>query len=350
VRNASCFALRQAVSYRKPVSDLAAASPPEVSVVIPVYDGAATIGPLVDDLIGRLRDHRLEVVLVNDASRDASEEACLALVARYPDVVVYAALARNFGEHNAVITGLRLATGQLVVTMDDDLQNPPSEVPRLLEEARRGCDVVYAQFETKRHHWFRNLGSRFNDAVANRLLGKPAELYLSTFRCMSRFLVDEILQYRGPYPYIDGLILRATSRIGAVTVRHDLRPVGKSGYDLRKLVAVWLNMSTSFSVLPLRVVVAIGVLLALAGACFGVEVVIEKIFWPQITVGWASLMTALIVFSGIQLIVLGTIGEYVGRLLLTVNRTPQGVIRRVVRGKDLVIMRAAAPRERASGA
>ena len=313
----------------------AGAAPPDVSIVIPVYDGAATIGPLVDDLVARLSDHRLEIVLVNDASRDASEAECLGLVARYPQVVVYAALARNFGEHNAAITGLRLATGDLVVTMDDDLQNPPSEVPRLLAEARRGCDVVYAQFESKRHHWFRNFGSRFNDVVANWLLGKPPGLYLSTFRCLSRFVVDEILQYDGPYPYIDGLILRSTSRIGAVVVRHDARPTGESGYNLRKLVDVWLNMSTSFSILPLRVVVAVGVLMAIAGGAFGIEVIVEKIVWPQHAVGWASLMTALIVFSGIQLIVIGTIGEYVGRLLMTVNRTPQGVIRRVVRGSDL---------------
>jgi len=151
----------------------------------------------------------------------------------------------------------------------------------------------------------------------------------------TRFVVDEILQYDGPYPYIDGLILRSTSRIGAVVVRHDARPTGESGYNLRKLVDVWLNMSTSFSILPLRVVVAVGVLMAIAGGAFGIEVIVEKIVWPQHAVGWASLMTALIVFSGIQLIVIGTIGEYVGRLLMTVNRTPQGVIRRVVRGSDL---------------
>ena len=194
---------------------------------------------------------------------------------------------------------------------------------------------MYAQFEVKQHHWFRNLGSRFNDAVANWLLDKPPGLYLSTFRCLSRFLVDEILRYAGPYPYVDGLILRSTSRIGTVLVRHERRSVGESGYTLRKLLNVWLNMSTSFSILPLRVVVAIGLGMALAGTALGVEVIVEKLFWPAIAVGWASLMTALVVFSGIQLIVIGTIGEYVGRLLMTVNRAPQSVIRRVVRGPDL---------------
>jgi glycosyltransferase involved in cell wall biosynthesis len=307
-----------------------------ISIVIPVYGGEATIGTLVDQLLATLGGVPLEIVLVNDGSPDDSERVCLELVAAYPDTVVYAALARNFGEHNAVMAGLRIATGDFVVTMDDDLQNPPSEVPRLIEAAQRGPDVVYAQFATKRHHWFRNLGSRLNDRIATFLLGKPPNLYLSTFRCLSRVVVDEVVRYDGPYPYVDGLILRATSRIGTVVVRHDPRTVGQSGYSLAKLLAVWLNMSTSFSILPLRVVVAIGLVMAVAGAVVGIEVIAEKLLRPDVTVGWASLMTALVVFSGIQLIVIGTIGEYVGRLLLTVNRTPQSVLRGVVRGRDLV--------------
>ena len=308
---------------------------PTLSVVIPVYGGAPTLATLVDGLIEALAGVPLEIVLVNDASPDDSEQVCLDLVASHPETVVYAALARNVGEHNAVMAGLRIAGGELVVTMDDDLQNPPSEVPRLLREARLGCDAVYAQFAKKQHHWLRNLGSRFNDRVATVLLGKPPNLYLSTFRCLSRFLVDEIVRYDGPYPYVDGLILRSTSRIGTVVVHHERRSAGESGYTLSKLLNVWLNMSTSFSILPLRVVVAIGLMMALAGAAFGVAVIAEKILRPDIALGWASLMTAVIVFSGIQLIVIGTIGEYVGRLLLTVNRTPQSVIRKVIRGKDV---------------
>jgi len=208
-------------------------------------------------------------------------------------------------------------------------------VERLVEEAERGRDAVYAQFETKRHHWARNLGSRFNDAVATRLLKKPPGLYLSTFRCLTRLVVDEVVRYEGPYPYVDGLVLRATSRIGTTRVRHDSRPHGRSGYTLAKLFELWLTMSTSFSILPLRVVIASGLAMSLLGVAFGVEVVVEKLYWPNHAVGWASLMTALILFSGIQLVVVGTVGEYLGRLLMTVNRAPQSVIRRVVRGADL---------------
>jgi undecaprenyl-phosphate 4-deoxy-4-formamido-L-arabinose transferase len=149
---------------------------------------------------------------------------------------------------------------------------------------------------------------------------------------LSRFLVDEVIRYDGPYPYVDGLILRATSRIGTVVVRHDPRTSGKSAYTLRKLLDVWLNMSTSFSILPLRVVVAVGLATALLGACFGIEVVVEKVLHPALAIGWASLMTTVVVLCGVQLVVIGTIGEYVGRLLLTVNRTPQSAVRKVVRG------------------
>jgi glycosyltransferase involved in cell wall biosynthesis len=325
---------------------LSEAETPTISIVVPVYGGETTVGPLVQELVEILGAESLEIVLVNDASPDDSERVCLELVAKYPNRVVYVALSRNFGEHNAVMAGLRLARGDFVVTMDDDLQNPPSEVPRLLQEARRGYDVVYAQLVSKQHHWFRNFGSRFNDKVATRLLGKPPSLYLSTFRCLSRFLVDEVVRYDGPYPYVDGLILRSTSRIGTVFVRHEPRASGESGYTLRKLLTVWLNMSTSFSILPLRVVVAAGLATAFVGACFGIEVIVEKVLHPNVAIGWASLMTMMVVLGGIQLIVIGTIGEYVGRLLLTVNRTPQSAVRTIVRGKDVPV-RAQIASERA---
>ena len=316
---------------------------PDLSIVIPVYRGARTVGRLVDRLIELLAARRsLEIVLVNDASPDDSEDVCLDRVAAHPEIVVYVDLSRNFGEHNAVMAGLRIARGAFVVTMDDDLQNPPEEVERLVEEAERGPDAVYAQFETKQHPWARNLGSRFNDAVATRLLKKPPGLYLSTFRCLRRMVVDEVIRYDGPYPYVDGLVLRSTSHLGTVRVRHDPRSHGRSGYTFAKLLALWLAMSTSFSILPLRAVIASGLAMSLIGLCFAVEVFCEKLYWPAHAVGWASLMTALILFSGIQLVVVGTVGEYLGRLLMTVNRTPQSVVRRVVRGRDAVA--AAAPR------
>src|SRR3954447_152617 len=192
-----------------------------LSIVIPVYNGAATIEPLVGRLIDVLGTDGLRIVLVNDGSTDGSDEACRALRDSFPEVIVYLKLAKNFGEHNAVMAGLHHAHGDYVVIMDDDFQNPPEEVPRLIDHACvHDYDVVYTYYPRKRHHWFRNLGSRFNDLCANLLLDKPRDLYLSSFKCLNRFSVREIIKYSGPYPYIDGLILRTTRSIGTIEVRH----------------------------------------------------------------------------------------------------------------------------------
>lgn len=300
----------------------------ELSVVIPVYNGAETIAAVVEDLIQILDDVLLEVILVNDGSPDDSDRVCEELVRRFKPRVKYVELARNFSEHNAVMAGLRHAAGKYVVTMDDDNQNPPSEVRKLLDESRKGYDVVYSFYEAKHHGWLRNLGSRFNDHVATIMLRKPKDLYLSSFRIMSRFVVDEITTYANPYPYIDGLILQVTGRIGRVQVEHRERPAGRSGYTLRKLVALWTNMFINFSILPLRVAGYIGLLMAVCGLIMGVKVVIEKFLNPNLPIGYASLIVSVLVIGGIQCLLLGTLGEYLGRLFLSVNRKPQYVVRR----------------------
>jgi glycosyltransferase involved in cell wall biosynthesis len=322
----------------------------KVSVVIPVYRGAPTVAVLVDELFTELSSaYQLEVVLVNDGSPDDSEPVCLELVRKYPDTVVYVALAKNFGEHSAVMAGLRISTGDFVITMDDDRQNPASEVIKLIEKGQQGLDVVYAQYERKYHSWVRNAGSRFNDRVANFLIGKPPGLYLCSFRCLSRFAVDEIARYTGPYPYVDGLLLRTTASIGTALVVHRSRAVGQSGYTLGKLVMLWLNMVTNFSIIPLRIAVFLGFGMAALGVLMAVAAVVEKLLRPDLEIGWTSLMVALIVFSGIQLILMGTIGEYVGRILMTANGSPQSVIRKIIRGDPASRRAASGPQIRLAG-
>ncbi len=298
------------------------------SVVIPVYNSRDSLPRVVRGIFGVFASRReaLEVVLVNDGSRDDSWGAIRELAAG-DERIVALNLMRNFGEHNAVMCGLNHVSGDVVVIMDDDGQNPPEMIPRLLDEWQKGFDVVYGHYERKRHHWFRNLGSRFNDRVATVLLGKPRDLYLCSFKALSRALVDEIVRYTGPYPYVDGLVFRSTRNIGTVLVEHSARSEGRSGYTLRKLLRLWLNMSTNFSLLPLRLSVFIGLLASLAGFVLGVAFVIEKLRHPEIPVGWASLVVAVVTFSGIQLLVLGVIGEYLGRLFLTHNNTPQYILR-----------------------
>jgi undecaprenyl-phosphate 4-deoxy-4-formamido-L-arabinose transferase len=301
-----------------------------VSVVVPVFNGSASVGTLVERLHEALAGpYALELVLVNDGSADDSAAVCRALAERHA-WVRFVDLARNFGEHNAVMAGLHFATGDCVVVVDDDFQNPPSEVGKLVETLREGYDVVFSEYETKHHSALRNLGSRINNAAATVLLKKDPGLYLSSFKAMNRFLVDEITRYDGPYPYIDGLILRVTDRIGTQRVEHRPREEGRSGYTLAKLLRLWLNMFTNFSILPLRVASGVGLVFAVTGLVLALVFVVERLNDPSLPAGWASLAVIVLVVAGVQLFALGMIGEYLGRLFLKDNGSPMFVARETV--------------------
>ena len=303
-----------------------------LSIVIPVYRGAATIGRLVDALSALHPAGGLEIVLVNDGSPDNSAEICQDLVRHATIPLTYIEHARNFGEHNAVMTGLRHASGAYVITMDDDLQNPPEEVVHLYDHARLGnWDVVYTRYGIKQHAGWRNLGSRFANAVADRLLDKPKGLYLSSFRCMSAFVVQSVTRYQGPYPYVDGLIMQVTQRIDSIEVRHLPRIEGRSNYNLVRLVRLWLNLATSFSLAPLRLAVYAGVFMALLGAAGAVATIVEALFLHDTPSGWASTMTVILLVAGMQSMILGVLGEYVGRTFLSANGKPQGTVRVIER-------------------
>ncbi len=243
-------------------------------------------------------------------------------------------LARNFGEHNAVLAGLREARGDHVITMDDDLQNPPGEVLRLLEHAQKtGKDVIYTRYATKRHSAWRNLGSRFTNRVADFVLDKPKGLYLSSFRCMSAFAVAQVTRYDGPFPYIDGLILQATQSVGTLEVEHLARAAGRSNYTLARLIRLWLNMFVNFSVMPLRLATVTGFAMSGLGLFGVVWTVGEAMILRDTPPGWASLTVATLLLLGVQLVMLGIIGEYIGRLYLTANRKPQSIVRDVTKSE-----------------
>ena len=310
--------------------------PPKVSIVIPVFNGAKTIGRMVEQLMTELGNaYLLEIVLVNDASLDDSEAVCAALFARFPEAVRFYSLARNVGEHNAVMAGLQHATGEYLVIMDDDFQNPVSEVGKLVETIRaKDVDVVYSWYERKRHSLFRNFGSWFNDKAANWMLQKPRDLYLSSFKVMNRFLVNEITKSTSPFSYIDGLILQNTAKIGRVQVKHAARQEERSGYTLRKLTRLWLSMLTNFSILPLRVSMILGFVFSGLAVILGVIVVIEKMANPGLPVGYTSIFVVVSLLAGVQLILLGVVGEYVGRIFLLLNRKPQFTIRKAWEPND----------------
>lgn len=305
--------------------------PVALSVVVPVYNGAASVGELVDALSQLRIDGGLEIVLVNDGSRDNSREVCRELVANARVPLTLLDLSRNFGEHNAVMAGLRQARGRFIITMDDDLQNPPEEVAKLFEHARNGdYDVVYTHYARKEHAAWRNLGSALTNRCADWLIDKPKGLYLSSFRCISSFARDQIVTYAGPYPYVDGLLMQTTQNIGRLEVLHLPRAVGRTNYTLRRLIRLFLSMFLNFSVMPLRLAALSGFAMSALGLAGFVFVLFEAIF-GETPSGWASLMSAFLLLAGVQLIILGLMGEYLGRLYLTVNRKPQAIVRDVWR-------------------
>lgn len=307
---------------------------PALSFVIPLYHSADTIGAVVRQIESLAIEGGHEIVLVHDGSGEPTSEVCRQLVrdARVPITLVEH--ARNYGEHNAVLTGWRHARGAHIVNLDDDGQHPPEEAVRLWQHARStGLDVVFGHYEEKQHSAWRNFGSWFTNRMTDWALDKPAGFYLSSFRCVSAFVAREVIAYAGPYPYIDGLLLQVTQRIGSITVRHEPRQAGESTYTFRRLVRLWLSAWINFSVLPLRAATVIGLLLSLVG--FGALLWLVWLWYNNLgpeTRGFGWLMAALLIFSGAQLVMLGLIGEYIGRMFLSINQRPQAVVREVHHG------------------
>jgi len=296
-----------------------------------MYNAAATIAALVHDIEQQDIEGGHEIVLVNDGGLDDTMDVCRELVrtARVPITLVEH--ARNFGEHNAVLTGWRHARGTHIVNLDDDGQNPPREAARLWRHAvASGADVVYGHYEIKQHSAWRNAGSWLTNRMTDWALDKPPGLYLSSFRCVSGFVAHQLTDYNGPYPYIDGLLLQITQRITSIVVEHAPRRAGTSGYTLRRLLRLWLSAWLNFSLLPLRLATFAGLLTAFAGL-----IAFFVVLWlwfvnrgPSYGFGW--LMAAFLIFSGTQLVMLGLIGEYLGRMFIAVNQRPQSVVRAVI--------------------
>jgi glycosyltransferase involved in cell wall biosynthesis len=305
---------------------------PALSFVIPLYFSESTIRALVKDIEALVVDGGHEIVLVNDGSRDATADVCAELVREARVPILYVEHARNFGEHNAVLTGWRHAHGAHIVNLDDDGQNPPAEAVRLWEKAKaENLDVVYGHYVEKKHAPWRNAGSWLTNRMTDWALDKPKGFYLSSFRCVNAFAARQTATNSGPFPYIDGLLLQVTQRIGSLEVRHADRAAGRSGYTLRRLMRLWASSFINFSVTPLRLATVLGLFMGVAGLASigGVLVLWATGHGPVF--GWGSLMAALLSFSGVQLILLGVIGEYLGRMFLTINQRPQAVVREVVR-------------------
>lgn len=304
-----------------------------LSFVVPLYHSAETIAGLVREIEGLAIEGGHEIVLVHDGSGEATSAVCRELVQTAKIPIMLIEHARNFGEHNAVLTGWRHARGAYIVNLDDDGQNPPTEAVRMWQHAKeKKLDVVFGHYAEKQHSAWRNLGSWFTNRVTDWALDKPPGFYLSSFRCVSAFAAAQVVNYAGPYPYLDGLLLQVTQRIGSIEVRHEARQAGTSTYTFRRLVRLWLSAWVNFSVLPLRIATVLGLVVAALGVLGlgGVAWLWYKGIGPEY--GWGWTISAVVIFSGVQLVMLGLIGEYVGRMFIAINQRPQAVVREVLRG------------------
>jgi polyisoprenyl-phosphate glycosyltransferase len=303
----------------------------EFSVVVPVYNSADTLRALISQTV-RVLDGlctSYEIVLVDDGSADRSWELLRELQAEYPGRLVIIQLMRNFGQHNALMCGLRHVKGRLIVTMDDDLQTPPEEIPKLVQRINEGpFDLVYAQYDSKQHELWRNLGSGLVNLFYRFVF--RSHVKVTSFRIMRRELSDKILSYDLNFTYLDGLLAWNTQRIDGVAVEHHPRASGRSGYSLAKLVILAMNLFTNFSLFPLQVVSVLGIVFALFGFTLGTYYIFRAIFQLIEVPGYASIIVSIFILGGAQLLALGVLGEYLGRLHLNVNRKPQYGIRHVI--------------------
>ncbi|MCR5595481.1 MAG: glycosyltransferase family 2 protein [Lachnospiraceae bacterium] len=309
----------------------------KISYVIPCYRSEKTIKGVVNEIIetvSGLPDSTCEIILVNDSSPDNTLSVIEELAAAH-DEVTGIDMTKNFGQHAALMAGFHFVTGDYVVCLDDDGQTPPCESVKLIDKLKEGYDAVYARYDHKAHSAFRNFGSRVNSYMAETMLNKPKELYISSYFAAKRIIIDEILRYQNPYPYIQGLVLRSTNKICNVDVEHRARQEGRSGYSFGKLMALWINGFTSFSVKPLRIAMYCGLFTAFVGFLFLIYVLIVKLSNnPNTPLGWSSTMAVILLIGGMNLIVLGMIGEYIGRMYISMNNSPQYVIRKVISGKE----------------
>lgn len=300
-----------------------------VSFVIPCYKSANTICSVVDEIKDTMKNmdkYSYEIILVNDFPMDGTWDVIKQIVSENENVSGIN-FARNFGQHGALMAGLRETKGEYVICLDDDGQTPACEVGKLLDALDAGYDAVYARYAHKKHSLFRNFGTFMNEKMAEHLLGKPRDLFVSSYFGVKRFIVDDMVNYHNAYPYVIGLVLRATTNITNVDINHRNREIGESGYTFSKLLNLWINGFTAFSVKPLRIATGMGAICAALGFIYGIYTVIKKFVIPDVPAGYSALMSAVVFIGGMMMLMLGMVGEYIGRMYISMNDSPQYVIK-----------------------
>lgn len=299
-----------------------------VSIVIPCYHSEHTIGKVVDLAIAefaKLEDYECEFVLVNDYSRDDTWGAIQELSARYPNVKGIH-LARNFGQHNAIMAGLQYTEGELIIGMDDDMQNHPSQIPLFLKKIQEGYDIVFGVFKERKFSAVKNITGAVSRFMLWKLLDRPKDIQMSSFWCCRKYVRDEVVRYDGYNIFLQILFFRTTHNIANIEVEHFEREEGRSNYTFRKGLKLFLSC-LNFTVLPLRAATFLGTVFSVGGFLGAILVILRKLLNPSIAIGWSSLMCAMLMMFGFCFLMLGIIGEYIGKMILNINKTPQYVIR-----------------------
>ncbi len=300
----------------------------ELSFIIPCYRSESTIGNVINeirDTVKKLSVDDYEIIAVDDCSPDGVYEVLKDISQKDPHVRAIR-FSKNFGQHAGMIAGVQHSKGNICVFLDDDGQCPVDHLDELIKPLYNGYDVAIVEYGKKKQSFFKNIGSTFNEIAANILIDKPRDIQMGNFMAFRRFVADEIARYRGPYPYISGLLFRSSARVINVPLKERERMAGGTTYTFKKLVALWVNSFTAFSIKPLRMAVIAGIIAAVIGLILAVVTVIRKIVTPVMTVGWSSTISVILVLGGLILFVLGIIGEYVGRIYMSINETPQYVI------------------------
>lgn len=304
----------------------------KLSFVIPCYRSENTI----ENILGRVvetvkKDGRYdyEIVCVNDCSPDNVMDK-LREKSIQNDKIKVISLSRNFGQHSALMAGFNYVSGDIIVCLDDDGQNPPEEMFKLIDKLEEGYDLVSAKYVNEKRNIIRKLGTKLSFAMSSYFINKPSNIDLNSYYVFRRYIVDEIIKYKNAYPFVHGLILRVTRNMANVIIPHEKRVEGKSGYSLNKLFGLWLNGFTAFSEKPLRVASIMGWVVACIGIIFGIVVVVRKIVNPDILIGYSSIMAVILFLGGMIMLFIGLLGEYVGRIYISLNNAPQYAIKEVI--------------------
>ena len=303
--------------------------PIKLSIIVPVYNSEECLLELNDQVEQALASFpSYELILVNDRSSDNSWKKIVEICEKNKKALGIT-LRKNSGQDNAIMAGLKFAKGEYIIIMDDDLQHSPHDILSLYNECIKGYDICYALFSGKKQKNWKNFGSWLNGKLSEKLISKPKEIYLSPFKVFRREIAQEIIQYTGPYPYIDALLLTITHNISQVPAEHHARHKGKSNFNLLRSVSVFLKHATGYSVYPLRLAIYLGFVSSLFAFIFGAYFLIDYFMHGTKVEGWISTILLILLFGGSILISLGIIGEYVGRIFLTINKKPQYTIEKV---------------------